>query len=199
VKNQKRQNQLKMSDLLSWQRMLRNSSLPPNAKLVGFVISTRADGNGEAYPSLERLCKETSLSLRWVQQGLKLLRLAQFLTWERGGGRKANKYILLNPASGEALNMLHSSRHPDTMYQNSLIHSSNQRDHIKGTYKEVSPQPTKEEGEAPSTGVSPTSPPPVPKDYDPLEERKRWKVEAPPPSALQKIRRTLGKPEFLEE
>jgi hypothetical protein len=96
------------SFVVRWRTTLRDSGLRSTAKLVGLVLSTHMNAEGEScWPSVRRVAEEASLSERAVRGGLRELEHAGFLGTARGGGRRtggeyaSNSYraLLPNPAS----------------------------------------------------------------------------------------------------
>ncbi|OJH45172.1 helix-turn-helix domain-containing protein [Paracoccus sp. SM22M-07] len=71
------------------------SDLGPTPRLVMLALADHADGRGQCYPSVERICARTGLSDRAVQKNIKSLIDAGWLTIQKGGGRgRANAYLV---------------------------------------------------------------------------------------------------------
>jgi len=87
----------KMADILKWQRMLRDAPLSDEAKLVGFILSTHANGNGESFPSIRTIAREAGKTERSVIKGLRELQEKGYIAVEKSKGRKRAKYILTAP------------------------------------------------------------------------------------------------------
>jgi hypothetical protein len=95
------------AQLAAWRDALRDSDLDPTAKLVGFVISTWWDRNGNgAFPSKPTITAAAGLrSPRAVDQAVHRLEQAGFLDVSRSRGRSSNRYsaTLPTPHSGAGL------------------------------------------------------------------------------------------------
>ena len=81
--------------------------------LLGIANHSRPDGTN-AFPSLDTLARYTLLSRSTVQRCIKELLSKGFLTYEPGGGRKSNTYIVtMNYAKVTRLEVLEGG-HSDT-------------------------------------------------------------------------------------
>jgi hypothetical protein len=87
----------------AWRRALRDSTLDPTAKVVGFVIETYYDGDlGYAYPSIRTIAAGAGLSVKSrsaVPRAVKKLESAGLLTVRTSNGRHSNRYALVLPSS----------------------------------------------------------------------------------------------------
>ncbi len=96
--------------LAAWRNALRDSDLDSTAKLVGFVLSTYFDGNGNgAHPSQITLAAGASLSTRFkgstaIAGAIDRLEAAGFIEVERRRGQRGFRYTARIPGSGEGLN-----------------------------------------------------------------------------------------------
>lgn len=98
-----------MSDFFSWRSSFQKSDLPATTKLVLFCISTYMNDHGEgAFPSIETLMQDTSLSNRAVITHIQKAKEAGFLRVSQHGfsGRnwKRNEYRISIP---KAVNEVH--------------------------------------------------------------------------------------------
>lgn len=65
---------------LQWQQALRGWELPPTTKLVGYTLSTYANGDGtEARPSQATLANDCGLKRRAMWEHLRALREAEVI------------------------------------------------------------------------------------------------------------------------
>jgi hypothetical protein len=87
------------AQLARWRDAIRDSNLDGTAKLVGFVISTWWDRNGNgAYPSKPTIAAAASLrSPRAVDEAVHRLEAAGFLDVSRSKGRSSNRYSATLP------------------------------------------------------------------------------------------------------
>src|SRR5476649_1074544 len=81
----------------SWRQALLRAPMEPSTKLILLALSTYMNDHGEGcYPSVEQLCKDTSLSERSVFYHLKKAESEGFLVKDKRelSGRKwaANEY-----------------------------------------------------------------------------------------------------------
>lgn len=84
----------------TWRNTLRDSrKIDKTAKLVGFVLSTYLNGQGEAFPSQDTIAAGASLTDRAVYSATRRLEAAGFLivSWSRG--RRSHTYIATVPAT----------------------------------------------------------------------------------------------------
>lgn len=94
---------------LAWRKAVRDSRLDTTAKTVAFVLDSYADRNGLCWPSRRTIARGAGLggrdvktdpnaNLRPVDEALRRLRSAGFLTVAKGGGgRTSNTYRLTIP------------------------------------------------------------------------------------------------------
>ncbi len=80
-------------------RVFEDEVLRPTERLVMLALADHADDSGECYPSMQRLMQRTGLTDRAIQNNVKRLVDAGYLSVETGGGRRqSNLYRLhLNP------------------------------------------------------------------------------------------------------
>lgn len=78
-----------------------SKTLGPTERLVMLALADHADDEGKCYPSILRLCERTGLSERAVQNNVKKLADAGYLSVHIGGGKgNANLYFVSpNPAA----------------------------------------------------------------------------------------------------
>jgi hypothetical protein len=90
-------------DVFAYQRALRDSGLPPTARLVAFVLSTYASRkDGCAWPSQETLAEGTGWSRRSVVSALATLTSAGWVTRVQTGTQgRSTRYQLHVPQGGE--------------------------------------------------------------------------------------------------
>ena len=96
----------RLSPLFTWRAVVKDSDLPPIAKLVAFVLSLHMnEAGGSAFPGVERLSRETSLARRTVTHWravlveLGFLNLVQRGGSPRGGKRLASEYKAATPSN----------------------------------------------------------------------------------------------------
>jgi len=86
----------------SWRQVILRSSLEPSSKLLLLALSTYMNDHGEGcYPSIEQLCKDTSLSERTVFYHLKKAEAEGFLIKDKrelpGKRWASNEYRAMMP------------------------------------------------------------------------------------------------------
>jgi hypothetical protein len=80
------------------------SALSPAARLVAFVLSTHMDSSGgSCFPGIRLVAEETGYVSNTVAAAVNELEATGFLSVQRGGGRRPNRYqaALPNVSAGE--------------------------------------------------------------------------------------------------
>ena len=101
-----------MSNFFSWRSAFQKSELPSTTKLVLFCISTYMNDHGEgAYPNIETLMKDASLSNKAVITHIQNAQKAGFLSVNKHGfsGQKwrRNEYKISYPDTQKVVNEVH--------------------------------------------------------------------------------------------
>jgi hypothetical protein len=82
-----------------WRNAVRDSELDRTAKIVGFVLSTYMDANGDnAFPRRQTIA--AGADIKWlptVDAAIQRLELAELLEVSRSKGRKPNRYTAILP------------------------------------------------------------------------------------------------------
>jgi len=102
------------SPLATWRDAVRNSALPPTAKLVALALSTWMNRYGDCRPAKETIARGCSLSVRAVDSTITALEAAGFLRVTRSKGRSTNRYKAATPhqVPGSTLQELQGSAPP---------------------------------------------------------------------------------------
>jgi GntR family transcriptional regulator len=101
------------STLFGWRQVIREADLTPKAKLVALDLSLFMNQDGEAWPSVPRIARETNLSESSVRRALQELEDAGVLRRiERGDGRQPSRYLALIPG-GRGVTVTTQGSHRD--------------------------------------------------------------------------------------
>ncbi|MFI3255713.1 helix-turn-helix domain-containing protein [Chakrabartyella piscis] len=77
---------------------LYQEELPPRAKALYMYLKDRANKDGQCWPALKTIARDTSMSKRTVQRAIDDLLASGLLTKEsrvrENGGRSSNNYYL---------------------------------------------------------------------------------------------------------
>ena len=99
-----------MKGLVSvWRDSLRDDGeLTPTTKLVGFVLSTYANGRGHAHPGRQTLARGSSIAVRSAERAITRLEGAGWIavSRSRGGRSRTNGYALLLPETASPVRRL---------------------------------------------------------------------------------------------
>jgi DNA-binding MarR family transcriptional regulator len=85
--------------LAYFKRIYEDGRLPKRAKLVFFYLHDRMDGTRTAWPGLNRIALDLSLSRSTVKRAIADLEKAGYLrkelAWRKNNGQSSNKYHIL--------------------------------------------------------------------------------------------------------
>lgn len=99
-----------------WRDAVRDSDLPSTAKLVALVLSTYANGRGDAFPGRATLAGSASLSDRAVDAAIQRLELAGYLAIDppRRPIRDAKGGVVMRRPGGKSASNRYTLTLPDT-------------------------------------------------------------------------------------
>lgn len=89
--------------ILEKMRAIRDAELSHQAKALLFALSTRLNEDLEAWPSLNRLAKDSGLSRSAVKRHLAELKAEGWLNWRPGLGRTSNIYRVFHTLKDQAI------------------------------------------------------------------------------------------------
>ena len=83
---------------MSLYKNLYKEDLPPRAKTLYMYLTDRADKNGECWPAIKTISRDTSMCVTTVKQAINDLIKAGFLrkesSFRENGGQTSNRYFL---------------------------------------------------------------------------------------------------------
>ena len=83
---------------MSLYKNLYKEDLPPRAKTLYMYLTDRADKNGECWPVIKTISRDTSMCVTTVKQAINDLIKAGFLrkesSFRENGGQTSNRYFL---------------------------------------------------------------------------------------------------------